>query len=208
MMFQIKGHKLFNQSIDEVDWNDILQGKKVNVLYTDPPWGDGLVKMFTTMAEKASGTHLRALSYQECLLEIKKIIDNHVEGFVFVETGVKWIPETLDILRDSLHNIRSFDVKYLSGGIWRPSKIIVGSTSSEYKFIEDLTDRTDLDLVNTAVSHCYFEGGILLDPFCGLGLSARAALLNNMKFIGNELNIKRLEKTLKVLKDYYAKKDN
>lgn len=43
-------------------------------------------------------------------------------------------------------------------------------------------------------------GGIVLDPCCGKGYSAKAALELGMKFRGNELNSKRLAETIARLK--------
>jgi predicted methyltransferase len=40
------------------------------------------------------------------------------------------------------------------------------------------------------------KGDKILDPCCGMGYTAQIAIDNGMYFYGNELNAKRLQKTI------------
>lgn len=50
-----------------------------------------------------------------------------------------------------------------------------------------------------ATEHLDLRGKSLLDPCCGMGYSAQLALLRDMTFFGNELNLTRLKKTIQKL---------
>jgi len=64
------------------------------------------------------------------------------------------------------------------------------------QFQQGCTEKEDLELVKYIFNYLEVpQGGICLDPMCGMGFTAQAAVNRGMRFFGNELNLKRLEKT-------------
>ena len=51
-MEKIGKHTINCQTINEVNFNTLLEGRKANILYSDPPWGDGNLKFWATMNKK------------------------------------------------------------------------------------------------------------------------------------------------------------
>ena len=62
-------------------------------------------------------------------------------------------------------------------------------------------EKQDLPLVEYIFNYLNIPNdGICLDPMCGMGFTAQASINRGMSFYGNELNKKRLEKTILRLK--------
>jgi DNA modification methylase len=80
--------------------------------------------------------------------------------------------------------------------------MMYGATDPKYKFntqIYDPTNKTGADVSKNCIKAVAEEGAIVLDPCCGMGYTARAAVANKMRFRGNEFNSKRLQKTIDFL---------
>lgn len=199
-MIKIGKHTVNNQPVEEVDFKYILQGKKAYALYTDFPWGDGNIKYWATMNKKNNNVENKPLTYTELLDVHYDLIKNHVDGYVFMETGLRWKDETIDKFKPLLHNMQVFRLLYRSGNRMLPNLIIVGSTSSKYPpFSKDITDMSGLKLVKTCVDAIAKPDKIGIDMCCGMGYSAQAFKDAGMVFVGNELNKTRLDKTIKRL---------
>lgn len=196
------GNKVLCGSIFEIDYAELLDNEKAYILYTDPPWNDGNIKYWYTINKKQTGiNHYIPVTYIQLLNKIKEIIDKHVDGFIFIE-GSKYTKDIMEnIFNTTVRNLKFHNVLYKSGSKYLNNIIMTGTTSSKYKLNIDLNNiKCDgLPLPKKCITHVAEKGKIVLDPFCGLGNTARATLINDMTFIGTEINSLRLERTWKIL---------
>ena len=199
---KIGKHTVSNEDVQHVDFNKLLEGSKAHILYTDPPWGDGNMKYWCTLNKRHTGQEIEAMSYKTLIKIIKDMIKNHVDGYVFLETGNKWLDETLEDVKDVIYNEKVYSLRYKSGSKLLTNPVIVGTTNPNLVLpnLDALEGAIDEHSLKIAIPLLAKEGAILLDPTCGMGNSARSAIQNKMRFVGNEFNSKRLEKTIKSLK--------
>lgn len=199
---EIGKHIVSNEDVQNVDFNKLLKGSKAHILYTDPPWGDGNMKYWCTLNKRHTGQEIEAMSYKTLIKIIKDMIKNHVDGYVFLETGNKWLDETLNDVKDVIYNEKVYNLRYKSGSKLLTNPVIVGTTDPNLVLpnLDELEGAIDEHSLKIAIPLLAKEGAILLDPICGMGNSARSAIKNKMRFVGNEFNAKRLEKTINSLK--------
>ena len=103
-----------------------------------------------------------------------------------------------------LHHIGIIPLKYQTGGKMLPLDLHVfdhnGSTILTSEYIKSVKDTHGIQTLYNAVMPFAKPGKIILDPCCGMGYTAEVAIKSRMRFRGNELNMKRLEKTINRLK--------
>lgn len=201
-MIKIGKHTVSNLDIQNVNFTQLMEGRKAHILYTDPPWGDGNMSYWCTINKRQTGKSFEPMPYKRLILIVKSIIANHVDGFVFVETGNKWLNDTLTDLKDVIYNQKVFTLTYKSGSKILTNPVIVGTTNPNLQLpdLSDLEGALDEKSLQIAIPKLAKKDAILLDPCCGMGNSARSAIKNKMVFIGNEFNKKRLDKTIYSLK--------
>lgn len=200
-MEKIGLHRVDNKSIENLNLRPMLNGKKVRIFYTDPPWGEGHMKYFNTINQKETGRKSKPLLFIQLLEELKHMIKTYVDGYVFVEFGVKQLEDIKSKIAPGLYNIKIFDVFYKGGGKFLPCKILVAGTKPQYKFKENLNGIKcqGYNLPQRCISEVGKKGEMVLDPLCGLGNVAKATIQEDMVFIGNEFNRKRLARTKEIL---------
>lgn len=192
---QVGQHKLICQSLEKVDWAKFLDGKKIHAFYSDPPWGDGLMKYFASLANRQTKTNdFTNINYKQLLDVFVGIISSHVDGWVFIETGYKWQDETVQAIAPFVKNIKLFDLVYSGGN----SVCIVGSTIGE-DYPISLDGLSGQDCSIKALEAIKKPNAVVFDPCCGMGYVPYAAKKNGMIFYGGELNPERIKKTVKKL---------
>ena len=193
-------HKITNASVDEAVVDDMLRGERVNILYSDPPWGDGNLKYWVTMNKKMSGREFTPIPYSVLVERFRGLISNYVDGHVIIETGKAWLGETVNMLRPVVHNIDVYTLQYRSGSRMLECVMISGVTNPSYpKMSFNPTGMHGYEVPKQSIASIATPGGIVLDPCCGMGYTARAAVSAGMQFRGNEFNPVRLAKTVKFL---------
>lgn len=199
-MTTIGPHKVTCGSLISLAVDAMLAGERVNVLYSDPPWGDGNLTYWQTMNRKMTGAMVPQVKHSELYDRILQLISRYVDGFVFIETGLRWREYVTDRLRGAgLVNLSAHSLKYMSGSKQLENVLIAAGTSPAYRFNFDPSPYKGAETSRRVIASVATPGGIVLDPCCGMGYSARAAVAAHMKFRGNELNRKRLEKTIAFL---------
>jgi hypothetical protein len=196
MIKRIGNHAVSCNSVENVNFSELLNGKKARIFYSDPPWGDGNAKYWATINKRHTGQVVEPLKYKEIIEIIKKTIVENVDGYIFIETGNRWLEETLEIIKPVVHNIKIHNLVYKSGSKMLPNPLISCSTSRDLVFPACLDGMSGLDVPKAAIQSVAKPDEIVLDPFCGMGYTAQAAIDNGMLFAGNELNAKRLQKTI------------
>lgn len=155
-----------------------------DMIYCDPPWSLGNVNCFYTKAErsdyilefssfyKALFNHIRNINASVCYLEIGK-----QNKHIFVAELVK-----------IYSHIQVWDIKYYSKN---PCFLIRGS-SNKIGF-----DYTNLDDTKTPLMAIQNENINCVADFCtGTGLTAIAAFKCGKKFVGTDINKRRLAVTI------------
>src|SRR5215813_12911284 len=199
-MTTIGPHKVTCGSLISPAVDAMLAGERVNILYSDPPWGDGNLAYWQTMNRKMTGAIVPQVKHSELYDRILQLIARYVDGFVFVETGLRWRDYVMDRLRGAgLVNLSAHGLKYRSGSKQLENVLIAAGTSPAYQFNFNPSPYRGAELPRHVVASVATPGGIVFDPCCGMGYSARAAVAAGMQFRGNELNRKRLDKTIAFL---------
>ena len=204
----MKNYNLTNKSVEDINLDSIFKGKKINILYTDPPWNN--FKFWTTLAYKQTGHKLTPTNNEFIANFLNKVATQYLDGYFFLEIGRGMDKMTISTIFEGLYNFLEYDVLYKSGSKWLPSKIYVASSDHKYYFKDDLTNIkcNGPILPQACIGSVAKEGGIVYDPFCGLGNTTKATIKNNMIFYGNEFNKKRLLRTKEILDKHYEKTSN
>jgi len=186
------------------DIGDLMAGDRAFLLYSDPPWGQGNLNYWQTMNVKMNKAQRRDIPLGAFLDRIFEIIHEYVEGYAVIEYGVRWQEHIMErAKRFFLRHHGLVLAQYRGGKQFYPLHIhVLGKGRGEGLppgYFERIQGTHGMTTVMAAVRPLSVEGAILLDPACGLGNSAKAAMQTGMMFRGNELNQKRLERTVKIL---------
>lgn len=192
-------HRLVVGDIHNDPVSLVMGDEKADLIYTDPPWGPGLLQMFATMNERGS---VPAMGWMAFLDSVAAICAQHrAPGApVFVEMGCRWTQDLDE--RMSAHHLplqRRWEVTY--GSDRRPSTLVL---YGEKSISLQMPVPPHGEAVTGAVLGALVRPGtIVLDPFTGLGMTARITHKLGGYFRGTELNPKRMERTVKWLRSKY-----
>lgn len=182
---------------------DLMSHETANIFYSDPPWGQGNLNYWQTINKRHTGMTPHKTPLPEFLDKIFAIASQHTFGPVFIEYGIKWKdPLIQKAVSMGLSYHGTADIKYRSGNKLLPHHLHLFSTNSlliQEGYFESLAGMTGIECLKKATSPYVVPGGIILDPCCGLGMTAELAIVTGMRFRGNELNAHRLQKTISKL---------
>lgn len=189
----------------------LMAGEKADLMYTDPPWGDGNLRYWTTMNRKMTGEEFEPARLDAFLSNLFDIAKRYVNGFLLVEYGVRWADEiqargaVAGFLLSGL-----ITTCYRSGGKLMPMHLhLFRSPGFTFPYgyagaVEGTSGYATLQAAVPPLARLLKarkpDPVILLDPCCGMGYSAQAAVDNGLAFRGNEFNAARLAKTIKRLR--------
>jgi hypothetical protein len=177
---------------------DSLVPGSVEILYSDPPWGDPLLKYFATATERATGARPEQPRYVDLCQRYADLIATRVTEYVFIEVGKASAPPMLEAVAPLLKEPAVVPFWYGSN---TEAALIYGRRGDGPNApIGDLHGLKGLPFVKHLLSGVARPGWTVLDPCCGAGYTARAAASLGMVFRGNELNPARLAKTEKYLR--------
>jgi hypothetical protein len=167
---------------------------RVDAVYSDPPWGGPNLKFWRTH----NGQTGHPVDWGGFLERFFVHCKRHCPGGPwYIETGVRFVSDLVNA--SPLPFVAKLDCRYKAGSKWLPNVLLAfGSPFPAQALREE--DRYGIKLVRWCLSEIA-PGSTVLDPCCGLGLTARACLTHGLAFCGNELNPKRLERTRKVLSE-------
>jgi hypothetical protein len=106
----------------------------------------------------------------------------------------------LSQLKPLLGTVQDYPIWYMSGAKPMRNVLLAGATAGNR--LPDLSEcpkMTGAAVSRYCVKLAGVRDGIVFDPCCGMGYTARAAVAAGMRFRGNELNAKRLQKTIQFL---------
>lgn len=181
----------------------LMGGDKADFIYSDPPWGQGNLRYWQTINKRHTKVEPVDIDYSAFLEVFFTILSKYARDVAVIEYGERWRE---DIVRLSqahgfIHG-GSCTSQYSGGkGKLLPLDIHVisksGDAKIQSKFAAGCYNSRGIDVVKFIFSEMLpTDSKIVLDPMCGMGYTAQAALENGLVFYGNELNQKRLDKTI------------
>ena len=204
MITEINGHKVKNGDIlDGID--DLMQNDKADFIYSDPPWGQGNLKYWQTMNFKMNNVDRREIDYNNFINQLFSILSKYAKDKLLNEYGERWRNDKITMSKKFgfIHN--AVTTGYYNAGRKRlPLDFHFLSKSKNYFISNNLREKIRIlsgqKVVNAVFDEwCPNDAKIILDPMCGMGYTAQATVDRKFSFRGNELNKKRLEKTIKRL---------
>ena len=207
MITQIGKHRVRHGDVTQ-GIDDLMAGDKADLIYSDPPWGSGNIKYWATMNRKMTGQMVEPAPLEDFLTAIFDIVARYAAGYVAIEYGVRWRDEIQQRGRQAgLTPLSVIGVTYTSKRLPLDLHLFsVDGAPLPPGYVENVQGTSGFDCVKRAfaplakVALARNPDAIALDPCCGMGYTAEAAKLYGLSFRGNELNAKRLQKTINRLR--------
>lgn len=202
MITQVGKHRVQHGNVmNGID--DLMQGDLADFIYSDPPWGQGNLRYWQTMNHKMTGANKVDIDYTEFLHKYFEIVSKYARDKIILEYGCQWREDIIDWAKQYgfIHHATRV-CYYKAGAKDLPCDLHFLSKSGAVSMTEipsedDIKDLRDLNLLQLLwESYAPKEVNIVLDPMCGMGFSAEMAMRWGAAFRGNELNEKRLQKTI------------
>lgn len=182
-------HRLLAGATSASTLASLMRGELADVLYSDPPWGEGNAKYWRT--------HARVPCPSAPWLEVKSGLREALAlvrpgAPVWIEMGERWVDEIVTLLHVAGFDVsRHWTTRYRSGGELLPCALLYSGPELPASF--DPSDLRGAALPRRCLAASVLpRGSRVLDPFCGKGYTARAAQVNGLRFRGLELNPHRL----------------
>lgn len=203
MITQIGKHRVQHGNVmDGID--ELMGDDRASFVYSDPPWGQGNLKYWQTMNFKATGMSRQDVDYAAFLDKLFGIFQTYCHGTLIIEYGQKWRADIIAI-GERFGFQHGSTIEGFYSQTYKLDYHIFTPVGRAMVFFDD-EDRQAAETVSGYKIVKYFftkyapDDGIVLDPMCGMGYSAQGAIDCDLAFRGNELNEKRLEKTITRLK--------
>ena len=164
---------------------------EADLIFTDGPWNTGNLKSFYTKAEIEPEYNLKFEAFYhrffECVAEISP-------ETCYAEIGKEYLADYITEMRKIFKHVTFFNSSYYH----KPSNfcyIVRGAkTSHKGLHLDDIDEEDIIDWIGKNEKY-----SVIGDLCIGRGLVALAAYKNKKRFVGTELNHKRLSVALKRL---------
>lgn len=166
-----------------------LQGRRADIVYTDPPWGPGNLQYWRTY----NGEHGRP-SWPAFLGRLCEVLHTNtaLDGHVFVEMGLRWADNLSDeMARVGRPERARWACVYSAGGAKRPNVLWYSGPGTT----TDPSGLSGVAMTRRALEGVVAPSALVFDPCCGKGMTARCAVRLGMRFAGVELNPARAAAT-------------
>ena len=201
-MIEIGQHKLRHGDIHEDLTELIWKPCSVDILYVDPPWGVGNLKYWQTLNAKMTGAEKKPVNYEQFIKRIFSLAKFYCRDLFFLEYGIRWENDCRE-MGEKYGFYHSGLAHPVYGNKNMPLHLHIFSKSNTYlspDYLQSIHGTKGFQTSLAATQQYAVPGGIVFDPCCGLGYSARLAVQYKMQFRGNELNSMRLKKTADFLR--------
>lgn len=162
-----------------------------DIIYTDPPWEQGLVKMFETIQFKQTGIERPNNSIDEILNHLAKL--SHTDKPIWIDYSVKGHERVLHIMKSKGHTFNEKKILIQTNG----KPYIVMSFNTNIK----MTDSNGFDNIRDIVRKTKAE--VVFDPFAGIGAIAKTVLGEGSDYVGYELNPARYKRLVSEIEKYH-----
>ena len=189
-------HQLLCGDVAQGDVARLMGVERAAVVYSDPPWGEGNLRYWRTMAHDPALPRWEDFRGQWCAAVACAITP---DAAVFVEMGERWADDfATNLAAVGIAVTHRWIVQY--GHPTRPNVLLYAGPALPTGF--DPSALSGPALPRACVAAVARPGAIVLDPCCGKGYTARAAVAAGMHFRGVELNALRLEVTERWLRSH------
>ena len=213
MMELVGRHRLQTGDImDKKPLEKLMYPNMADFIYVDPPWGPGNLKYWYTILKRHTGLVCERPfnDTDNFLTSLFSIFNRYAKNIILMEYGTRYRDEIVTYAkRFNLYHNGIAHANYWSAKDLRPvdihvlSKQTIISKTDMDNYTSQVAQTSGLDTILTGFHNfCPMSADtdsrgeqIVLDPCCGEGLVAEAAVRLGMTFRGNELNPKRLVKT-------------
>lgn len=193
-LYNLGNHRLALGDVERGAVADVMGADRAAIVYSDPPWGEGNLRYWRTAAGDAARPRWEDFRERWCDAVAAVLASG---ASVFVEMGERWADGFATALSDvGIVVTRRWTVQY--GHPSRPNVLLYAGPLLLADF--DPSALNGAALPRACVAAVARPGGIVLDPCCGKGFTARAAVAAGMHFRGVELNAKRLGVTMEWLR--------
>jgi len=203
MIKKIGKHRIKHGDImDGID--DLMQGDKADFIYTDPPWGQGTLKYFQTLNKKQTGKEPKDVSWSGFMDLFFSILSNYAKDGIVIEMGTRWRDDVISHSEKSGF-IHGGVLTSLYGSKKKPLPLDLhllsksGSVEVNPIMQRELLKQWGFNVVDFMFDEFCPDAGVILDPMCGMGYTAKATIKRGLAFYGNEINSKRLNQTVEKL---------
>lgn len=198
-------HRVRHGNIYDTDEIIKLVGNaKASLYYSDPPWGAGNIRYWNTINKRQNDTVEEQdegnFNVVKFVSQVLTLAQRFTKGWVVIEYGQRWSDDVIKMAEEKgLYFCAKSYTMYRSGSKWLPVDMLVFNTEGKKEV--DLTGWTKIKNEEAIISWIINrldipEGSMIMDLCAGMGNTARVAIRHNCKFIGNELNEARLNKTI------------
>ena len=169
-----------------IDIMDVKSFPEYDMLYSDLPWEDRMVKWFETQLRKDTGKEVKN-TINGILTQVAKLADTNKP--VFLEYSVKGTERVIDIMEKNGHRHQQTIKGFYNKN--KPLHIIT--------FNNNVTIPNGLE-GGTLIKKCInsINQKVVFDCFAGIGFTCKWVKQTGADYIGYELNPKRFEKMIKV----------
>jgi hypothetical protein len=163
---------------------EALRGEKAQIVYSDPPWGEGNLRYWRTH----NGQSDLLPKWDTFLNLFCDVVSENIAagGHVFVEMGLRWVDQVaLEMEKRGLPETQRWQCVYTSkklpNVLWHSGPIASC----------DPTGMGGVAMTAHVLGSVAVPNALVLDPCCGKGMTARCSVRLGMRFAGVELNPKR-----------------
>ena len=141
-VLNFKQHKLLHGDITKGSVDILMNKEKFDILYSDPPWGIGSLKMFHTLNSKMNNVEQSKVCWDTFVNCFPDIINkySHENSIVIIEMSIKFYDVFKNVIQTNtefeLQQI--FNTNYKSGSTLRPLKIMYFSKKNHFRFDEEI----------------------------------------------------------------------
>lgn len=205
MITQIGNHRVKHGDLmNGID--DLMEGRKAFIFYSDPPWGQGNLNYWQTINNRMTGAERTQINLGSFLEKVFELATKHTSDWVFIEYGIKWKDLIISMgEKYGLVHLGVAEPKYRSGSKLLPLNLHIFNKNKvrlEDGYLEAISGTHGFETLRKAVLPISKAGELILDPSCGMGFTAKVGVEAGMVFRGNELNEKRLQKTIDFLQKH------
>lgn len=170
--------------------------READTLFVDPPWNIGNVNTFYTKADRAH-VGFDFLAFSQLLWQR---IGEIAPRFLFLEMGKEYLGWHLEEARRHYRYVTFYNSTYYRK---RENKcyVIHATNDSKRRRYKELEDADEASIIEWLCTNHEYD--CIGDLCMGRGLVGRHAFLSGRRFVGTELNLKRLA----VLVDFIREKE-
>lgn len=185
--------------------DELFNGEKADIYYSDPPWGEGNLKYWQTMNKKMTGAEPKEVNLDKFLNRVLECSTKYTKdtAIIFIEYGLRWNNDLIELAKNyDLKCVKSIELLYGSKNLPNILNIFVKGNRQlniTDEYVNNVYHKKGIAVLENAITPFIKENDIVCDLCCGLGYTAQFSVNHKLKFIGNELNQARLNKTIEKL---------